>query len=170
MSKSTRRIRRKSDEPEVHKPVIPPAITKLPLLSSKQLELSMEQCSVVSNIIIEGNNGEKKDVIQSTVKQPRQLSRLDELRKKAIKYNELRNFKQLMLRMKYPYPNSKPTEVFEESHCPCCYQLMFDVAENISDIRHTLTCGHQLHSECLVKWFSVKESHGVCPICRTSCH
>lgn len=163
MSKSTRR---KSDEPEVHKLVVPPAITKLPLLSDKQLKLSMEQCSVVpTNISIKGN-----DVIQSTVKQPRQLSRLDELRKKAIKYNELLKFKQLMLRMKYPYPNSKPTEVFEESHCPCCYQPMFDFAENISGIRHTLTCGHQLHSECLVKWFSVKESHGVCPICRTSCN
>jgi hypothetical protein len=170
MDKSTRRIRRESNEHKVRKQVDLPTITEPQKLSGKQLELSMEQCHIVPNTNIEGNDGKKKDAVPSIAKKPRQPSKLEELRKKAKEHNERCHFGRLIIRMQHPYPNSKPTEVYEAEHCPCCFRPMFDVAKKMSDIRHTLVCGHQLHSECLIKWFSVEGSQGVCPICRTPCH
>jgi len=172
MDKYTRYIRRKSNKHMVHKQVDSPTTTEPQKLSGKQLELSMKQCHNVPNTNIEGNDGEKKDITSSMVKKPRQPSNLDELRKKAIKHNRMLGIKRSLLRLEcpLPHPDDKPTKVYEELQCPCCFQPMFDVAEKMSDIRQTLKCGHQLHSECLIKWFSVEDSQGVCPICRTPCH
>lgn len=172
MGKHTRRIRCESNKLNVRKPVDLSTITEPQKLSGKQLELSMKQCHMVPNTSIEGNDGEKKDITPSMMKKPRQPSKLDELRKKAIKHNRLLEIKRSLLRLEcpLPHPDDKPIEVYEELHCPCCFLPMFDVAEKMSDIRQTLKCGHQLHSECLIKWFSVEGSQGVCPICRTPCH
>ena len=93
-------------------------------------------------------------------------SRLDMLRKKAIKHNKILEIKRALLRLEYPLPKDKSHKVFEESHCLCCYQPMFDTTHDTNAIRSTMPCGHQLHTMCLVKWFSQKDSLGRCPICR----
>ena len=95
------------------------------------------------------------------------VSRLDELRNKAINHKRLLDIKRALLRSDiYPFPTKTAIKVFEESHCPCCFQQMFERTKIPDGIKTTLQCGHQLHTMCMLKWFANEESSGRCPVCR----
>ena len=94
------------------------------------------------------------------------VSRLEELRNKAINHQRLLEIKRALLRIEHPFPTKTAIKVFEESHCPCCFQQMFERTKIPDGIKTTLQCGHQLHTMCMLKWFANEESGGRCPVCR----
>ncbi len=73
------------------------------------------------------------------------------------------------------YPISEITNeasvVFETESCPiCCSDFEHEESKSHSKfetVKTTLPCGHQVHLQCLLRWFSIQNSGGRCPVCRT---
>ena len=66
---------------------------------------------------------------------------------------------------------NETTVVLETESCPICYSD-FEHEESKSHskfetVKMTLQCGHQVHLQYLLRWFSIQNSGGRRPVCST---